>query len=238
MFIICVDMNKEFLLGLLSGFVFAILIDFLLFFNIQTPCGPPDFLDRYKAMDEACRMLASKGYESSTDSVLLKDFDANNNGKTNDPEDTMLELCKNYFDIYTDIDCKKTCGYKSYFLTFEKEAYSIGEVINFNFTFEEKLYVNPLFKIDKHVNNTWNYLGEWDFDGTQYICCGLKPSCEEYSSPIQMKWDQKIAEGSLPIISENYTKKNVEPGRYKFFIIYGDDETRCTHVIQKEIVIK
>jgi len=47
--------------------------------------------------------------EGSTKDILVDCFDANQNGKFDDG-DTLFELCKNYYEIETDLDCKRLCG--------------------------------------------------------------------------------------------------------------------------------
>ena len=60
--------------------------------------------------DKACNELEKSDCNVSTYSILIKDFDANKDGKI-DSTDTLFELCKNYYGLNTDSDCKNTgCG--------------------------------------------------------------------------------------------------------------------------------
>ncbi len=89
-------------------------------------------------------------------------------------------------------------------LTIKKTAYEKGETIEALFKFEGELFIHPFVRIFKFENETWNYLGMWDFNGIQYTCCGAIPTCSKYylskSSPLRINWDQKIVEEPLPVL--------------------------------------
>ena len=62
------------------------------------------------AKSTACEELVTAGCNVSTNSITLKNYDANNDGKI-DSTDTLFELCKNVFQVKTDSECKtKACG--------------------------------------------------------------------------------------------------------------------------------
>jgi len=56
----------------------------------------------------ACIELLNSDCEKSTNSILMKDFDANKDNKT-DSADTLFELCKNYYGCEDEACCKKVC---------------------------------------------------------------------------------------------------------------------------------
>lgn len=128
-------------------------------------------------------------------------------------------------------------------LTIEKSTYTKGELVDARFRFNTDLYVHPYFTISRFENNDWVYLGMWTFDGNEYICCGAIPSCEKLNTtqvPMELKWDQKIAEreGDKPILpNEEITKKQVDTGKYKISVVYGDRPV-CIDSIEAEFLIK
>ena len=108
-------MNKEFITGLLFGFFAPILILFLIsiFYPRPMPRGPT--LEYIK--NNACSILMRdpRGCNNvSTDSTLVKDFDANKDGKK-DSADTLQALCENYYgvNIGDQTACKRICGCSS-----------------------------------------------------------------------------------------------------------------------------
>jgi len=73
-----------------------------------------------QAKNVACLELIRLGCNASTDSIIMKNFDANNDGII-DSKDTLLEFCKNryklenlqnYTNLTTDALCKKYCECK------------------------------------------------------------------------------------------------------------------------------
>jgi len=60
--------------------------------------------------NRVCGNLWKNDCKNSTYSILIEDFDANRDGEINN-DDTLFELCKNYYGLKTDADCKKIgCG--------------------------------------------------------------------------------------------------------------------------------
>lgn len=127
-------------------------------------------------------------------------------------------------------------------LTIAKTEYKKGENIEAIFIFEGELFIHPYIRIFKFENETWNFLGFWDFNGIQYIGYGIIPSCSKYDSskisPLLIKWDQKVTEEPLPVSpGKNITKKQVDSGKYKIRVVYGDQSV-CTDGIDAEFLIK
>ena len=127
-------------------------------------------------------------------------------------------------------------------LTIRKTVYKKGETIEALFKFEGELFIHPYVRFFKFENDTWNFLGMWDFNGVPYTCCGLIPSCSKYesskTSPIHIIWDQKIVEEPLPVLpGKNITKKQVDSGKYKIRIVYGNQFV-CINEIDAEFLIK
>ena len=127
-------------------------------------------------------------------------------------------------------------------LTIRKAIYEKGEKIEALFKFDGELFIHPYIRIYKFENETWNFLGMWDFNGTQYVCCGMVPMCSKYfsseSSPLNSNWDQKIVEEQLPVLTiKNIIKKQVDSGKYKIRVVYGDRPV-CTYGIEAEFLIK
>ena len=96
-------------------------------------------------------------------------------------------------------------------LTIAKAVYEKEEKIEALFKFDGELYIHPYIRIYKFENNTWNFLGFWNFEGAQYIGYGAIPSCSKYDaseiSSLLINWDQKIIEESRPVLSDkNITK--------------------------------
>jgi len=101
-------MNKEFIVGLMAGFftVFIIFTIFVMFYSVRAGCGSN--LEHVK--NSACQMLAGMSCSQTASSIPVRGFDANKDGKI-DSGDTLFELCKNYYDISDDLDCKtRICG--------------------------------------------------------------------------------------------------------------------------------
>ena len=61
------------------------------------------------ARSAACEELALGNCNVSINSIIVRDFDANNDNNINE-KDTLFELCKNFYNIYTEAECKKQCG--------------------------------------------------------------------------------------------------------------------------------
>ena len=103
------EMKKEFIIGSLVGFFIPILI--LLFISIIYPQTESISLVQMEyAKNDACRMLWTIGCNSiNSTSITVKDFDANRDGSI-DSNDTLFELCKYYYGVEIDLDCKKVCG--------------------------------------------------------------------------------------------------------------------------------
>ena len=111
-------------------------------------------------------------------------------------------------------------------LSFDQPVYRAGEEVRGRFLFSGNLSVYPLVTIKRLENGTWTWLGQFSFDGVQYVCCGMYPPCEEFqaaeSSPIPITWNQEIAGGHLPIIPPaNVTWQSAGPGSYRIEIMYG-----------------
>jgi len=56
----------------------------------------------------ACTELLNSNCEKSTNSILVKHFDANKDDKR-DSADILFELCKNYYGCEDEACCKKVC---------------------------------------------------------------------------------------------------------------------------------
>ena len=127
-------------------------------------------------------------------------------------------------------------------LTIAKAVYEKEEKIEALFKFDGELYIHPYIRIYKFENNTWNFLGFWNFEGAQYIGYGAIPSCSKYDaseiSSLLINWDQKIIQESRPVLSDkNITKIQVDIGKYKIRVVYGDQFV-CTDGIDAEFLIK
>ena len=140
----------------------------------------------------------------------------------------------------TSIKYQSTLGNKS--LKIKKPIYEKGEKIEALFKFKGALFVHPYIRIYKFENETWNFLGMWDFTGIEYTCCGAFPPCSEYNSakdsPIKITWDQKVVEEPLPVLpGQKITKKQVDFGKYKIRVVYGDQPV-CSDALDAEFLIK
>jgi len=123
-------MNKEFITGLLFGFLAPFLILFLVLIIYPVPPMHSGLTLEY-AKNNACSILMRdpRGCNNvSTDSILVKDFDANKNGILNDAGgiawnqntdcgpsatsgDNLATLCLCFYEAKTDSDCKTgVCG--------------------------------------------------------------------------------------------------------------------------------
>ena len=99
-------MKKEFIYGLILGTIITILIIGSMEYTRQTkPKGPSIEI----AKGYGCMELVKQNCEVSTNFVIIKNYDTNKDGKI-DSSDTLFELCKNYFSINTDSECKAICG--------------------------------------------------------------------------------------------------------------------------------
>jgi hypothetical protein len=80
------------------------------FEEAKSQCNCPEQC-LWNAKVETCASLqvSPNLCKPSTDSIRVKDFDANKNGEINDSGDTLFELCKNYFNKNTDLECKDFC---------------------------------------------------------------------------------------------------------------------------------
>ena len=107
-------MKREFIYGLIVGTIITILLIASMEYTRQT--RPRDLLNAEGAKNVACGILIRSNCNISTSSILfdgsikfLYKFDANKDGIV-DSKDTLFELCKNYYGIETDANCKKLCG--------------------------------------------------------------------------------------------------------------------------------
>lgn len=128
-------------------------------------------------------------------------------------------------------------------LSIEESVYAKGETVRAFFKLNEDLYIYPLFKIYKFEKNDWNFIGEWSFQGSEYVCCGAFPPCEKYNvsdSPIEIKWDQNVTVTEGHALNENIPEmvEQVNIGVYKFVVIYGKKVTSCMDRINAEFLIK
>jgi hypothetical protein len=99
---------------LIIGITIIILISsiYLLFFTCFNCWG--GIVTQYEtAKSQACGVLMREGNCSSdiksTISITIKGFDANKDGNI-DNKDTLFELCKNYYGVKNDCECKYICG--------------------------------------------------------------------------------------------------------------------------------
>jgi len=88
--------------------LFIILIAYFILLLFIPPAPP--LMNPQEALTKACMMLIKGDCDVSTDSISVGDFDADKNGIENDSGDTLFALCKNYYDLKTDSECKKMCG--------------------------------------------------------------------------------------------------------------------------------
>ena len=127
-------------------------------------------------------------------------------------------------------------------LSVDQPVYRVGEEVRGRFLFGGTLSVYQLITIRRMENGTWNRLGQFTFNGSQYVCCGMYPPCEEFqaseSSPILITWNQKIAGGSLPVIPPaNVTWQPAGPGAYRLEVMYG--KSSCMEgSIEAEFIIR
>lgn len=141
-------------------------------------------------------------------------------------------------------ECQKACKRgdeeKIIFET-DKTTYAKGEIVEALLSFTKNVFVNPEVRIYKEKNNDWEFLGNWTFDGNQITCCGLSSGCEINKAanlPLKIRWDQQIAKEPLPILpKEPQTKIQVDPGKYKLRVIYGDDSV-CINGVDAEFTVK
>ena len=103
-------MKKEFITGLLVGFFIPILMLLLITTIFPSPRIPSHASLEF-VKDNSCRMLLTIGcYSVNSTSINVTNFDANKDGKI-DSNDTLFELCKNYYGIDNDTECKtRICG--------------------------------------------------------------------------------------------------------------------------------
>ena len=140
-------------------------------------------------------------------------------------------------------NCMKQIPFETQEVTIstDKTEYEQGETVKAILGFSEDIYVNPYIKIYELENNDWKYLGDWTFDSTQYTCCGAISPCEKNTiskSPLEIKWDQKMVKEPLPILpGKPMTKIQVNSGKYKIRVIYGNQEV-CTNGVDTEFTIK
>ena len=87
------------------GIVVIIIIVGILFLFTK-PSGIPISSPTSKGL--ACTELVKSNCEKTTNSIIVKNFDANKDGKI-DSSDTLFELCKNYYGRETDSECKRVC---------------------------------------------------------------------------------------------------------------------------------
>ena len=87
---------------------------FLTLYFVYRPRSTSTINDMYAARNAACTSFVREyGCNASTNEVVTENFDSNMDGKK-DSSDTLFELCKNYYGIKTDIECKQmvcSCGY-------------------------------------------------------------------------------------------------------------------------------
>ncbi|NIM47189.1 MAG: hypothetical protein GTN40_03460 [Candidatus Aenigmarchaeota archaeon] len=91
------------------GIIVIVIILLLFAFPFWLYCCPDAPIDGPGPKAIACAELVESDCEKPTNSILVKDFDANKDNKT-DSADTLFELCKNYYGGETESDCKKLCG--------------------------------------------------------------------------------------------------------------------------------
>jgi hypothetical protein len=99
-------MKKEFVYGLIVGTIITILIIGSMEYARQTRPKRPTI---ESAKVYGCMALVKQNCELPTNSIIIKDYDANKDGKI-DSSDTLFELCKNYFGVETESKCKAMCG--------------------------------------------------------------------------------------------------------------------------------
>jgi len=88
--------------------IFIIALLFILFYSTCFGCNPK-VTSLESTITNYCVFLTRNDCKDSSNSIIIDDFDANKDGKI-DSADTLLELCKNYYDIDTDLECKIMCG--------------------------------------------------------------------------------------------------------------------------------
>jgi hypothetical protein len=103
---------EMFFSGLIQGFVITLII-LSLIFAIFYPRSSRS-LNVQALREKYCvdLVISPNGCNKVlTDSILIKDFDANKDGKI-DKKDTLQALCENYFGIVkgNQTDCRKFCG--------------------------------------------------------------------------------------------------------------------------------
>jgi hypothetical protein len=79
------------------------------FEEAKNQCNCPEYC-LWNVKVETCASLQNSPNlcKPSTNSILVKGFDANKDGNI-DNKDTLFELCKNYFNKTTDLECKDFC---------------------------------------------------------------------------------------------------------------------------------
>jgi hypothetical protein len=136
---------------------------------------------------------------------------------------------------------EKTVQNQDVSVVLDKTEYKKGEMINGLINFNKDIYINPDIRIYKLNNNDWEFLGNWGYDGTQITCCGTPSLCKKNiiaNSPIKFIWDQKVVKEELPVLpNEKKTLEQVQSGRYKITVVYGDKPV-CVDGIDAEFTIK
>ncbi len=179
--------------------------------------------------------LISSGCIQPQENRLLNHTENHNNGTNNVHFNQTKGVIEPNIIIY-----ESTVDNKS--LTIGKAVYYKGEKIEALFKFEGELFVHPYIRIFKFDNDSWVFLGMWNFRGDQYICCGMIPKCSKFysseSSPLLINWDQKVVEEPNPVLpGKNVTKKQIDSGKYKIGVVYGS-QSICTDIIEAEFSIE
>lgn len=93
--------------------ILVVMITLIIIYNNTQSTSSQSFSEA-SAKNYGCQRLTTAQCEPSTDSIEIPNFDANKNGEVDDTGplgDTLLELCRNYFDAADDLSCKQNvCG--------------------------------------------------------------------------------------------------------------------------------
>jgi len=100
-----------FIVGIIVVISIPIYITYLNSYFCVWGCLPSTGTTLQSSTTNACLELTRANCNVPIDSIIIEDFDANKNGYANDADDTLFELCKKYYGIETESECKtKVCG--------------------------------------------------------------------------------------------------------------------------------
>lgn len=150
------------------------------------------------------------------------------------------EKNKNMGNVITTVENESTID--DQMLKIDKSSYEVGEIIKGRFEFENDIFVQPYMSIYRFENNSWKYLGMWDYNGTLYEGFGaIPPSIKlnsKVDSPLFIKWNQKMIEDSISgPLDESIPITQAKPGKYKIQISYGN-QSDCSKTIAAEFIIE